>query len=457
MVWPASVDSLVPAPPPPEWARAQDSMGDFVRRWPVTVPDDKEPGRAWGASSAEVAVEFMLGRFLAVSPPWKLKPELNAQTVEVMEASRAQAALPARLLRGGRGAAQKRPQLASPLVKSKCVGPDGQRVCDRPGHWCWRRVLDQGGVPYASAWKVSARAVVAVARDSGCTSEAYGLDQLRPCLERALDGLTAAVPWSCITCGCNLGPEMTIVTGDLYQAYEACDAGGVETHWPAFEQAYREKHGHGEVRVLKGRRVLTSTTGSGPLAKWHLLSLEELRRALVGYCLWNIVILAGVVLSGSGLGIGGVASFAALCVVLGGKEREWRGAPKPHLGMVGLPSKYTAWGRYVDDVAAVSRVQCGRSVARAVQECFLPLSLTIMAGTTEKGNAPHRWADSVLVPVGRHALELRPWNPNRWLSNPGAPPWTASPAMARHPPKGLVDYAGPLGVSAGSGGPAGLQ
>jgi hypothetical protein len=93
----------------------------------------------------------------------------------------------------------------------------------------------------------------------------------------------------------------------------------------------------------------------GGLAGWHRLDLQELRRGLAGYGLWNLVCLCGLVFAGAGQGIGGLLSFAAVSVLLGGLEAAWfrRGA-----GVLAAERPSAAqlnWARYADDLAAFSR------------------------------------------------------------------------------------------------------
>jgi hypothetical protein len=97
------------------------------------------------------------------------------------------------------------------------------------------------------------RGILEVVRSSGLSREVFGMHRLREGIVEALSTLvlTARV---CVACGAELGGDVTIVTADLDQAYEACSSAAILEHWPVFERAARERDEH-EVRVARGKKA----------------------------------------------------------------------------------------------------------------------------------------------------------------------------------------------------------
>jgi hypothetical protein len=207
---------------------------------------------------------------------------------------------------------------------------------------------------------------MAVVADTRPSCEAFGMHRLRPRLADVVAGLSAPAAATCATpsCGAALPEEVTIVTADVDQAYEALKASGMGPFWDTFASAFLARRGHSEVKVARGKKVVTSCELHGHVSRWVSWRLPECRRALLAFCLWNFVGFAGTVLAGTGLGIGALMSFACLCVYLGGLEAEWNSRPHAEWGMAGAPERWVGWGRYADDCAAVSRTHCGDCVGR---------------------------------------------------------------------------------------------
>ena len=144
-----------------------------------------------------------------------------------------------------------------PLVKSKCYGVDGQRTCQRVGHSCMRKVINNAGFPFAGGWQLVGRALRGIAQWSAAGWEVFGLMEVRTAIDSMLAQLPPRCSRLCQDCSCLLPEHVTIVTADIDQAYESADSSTALADLELCLQAYERRHGTRAVLVKRGKRDFT--------------------------------------------------------------------------------------------------------------------------------------------------------------------------------------------------------
>jgi hypothetical protein len=247
----------------------------------------------------------------------------------------------------------------------------------------------------------------------------YDLNQLAPLLKERLDRIEGSKGTQCCCrAGCGVvlsGPS--VITADVDQAFEACDAKRVGPAWAFYADAFR-RSGEDHVMVHKAQRRTVSSGKKGFGGSTVCLSLEMLTKAIVGYAFASFALMGDTVWVMKGLPIGGLLSMAALSVVLGYGEHKWVNdkAAQAACGF-DFPNvrSFICWLRYVDDVLAISHALCPQCLLVFVQAAY-EVKLSPVSGVAECANAPHIWVDVELVVLADQTIALHPKNPNRnWL------------------------------------------
>ena len=148
-----------------------------------------------------------------------------------------------------------------PLVKSKCYSDSGQRISEKPGHSCWRRILDVSRMPHAYGWRVIGRAVRGLLEATGASHELFNISHARGRLDRLVGAIIASPSPRRLRCGCPMDRCLAAATVDIDQAFEACSGDRVVAAW--------RRHVGWQRRLLV-RQVLWSAVAVRRKS-WHLL------------------------------------------------------------------------------------------------------------------------------------------------------------------------------------------
>ena len=174
------------------WRVFEADMAQAKQGTECLIPDDRDPSKAWVAQPLELAAYLLLQ--VLQDPQWRVRMDLDADSVLTWLYARAELGLPSflkRLLRPKGGRSIGHPAMFA-FVKSKCYDNQGRRTCRKEGHSCCRRVIDMATVPYSKAWKVVARGLRGVVQASGVSRELFDLKLAVPEFRKML----ASVDWS---------------------------------------------------------------------------------------------------------------------------------------------------------------------------------------------------------------------------------------------------------------------
>ena len=203
--------------PPPRWAELEVPLRAAVRDSHVFLADDREANKAWCVDRNELFL-YLMSQLSQDRHTWTFRP-----TKSIL-------GLPNWKRAGYKGVGDVRPACLFPLIKSKCFLDSGVRRCCKCGHSCMRRVIDCSSVPHKMAWRNVARAVRTVARLGGPGCEIFDTSQLRYELDSMFQELDTPPSRCCWRCGCAMSC-VSLITGDIAQAFEACSASAVLPAW----------------------------------------------------------------------------------------------------------------------------------------------------------------------------------------------------------------------------------
>eukprot|EP00971_Amphidinium_carterae_P082130 1624575-Amphidinium_carterae.1 len=227
-------------PPPNEWANEENILRDATAkcrlprhgmpRW-VLVPDDRDHGKAWLVRLRELFAYLCVQ--VLEDPTWIFHASLCARDVLAHCVMKGLLGLPP-FLRKNRWSAKWAPPYVYPLVKSKCFANCGRRTCAKPNHSCMRRIVCMACFPWASGWKVVARAVRGVVRRTNVSHEMWDLSNTRQTIDGLVYNFGSPLACSCVRCGIQLS-TYSAVTLDIDQAFGACDGSKLLGAWAVRE------------------------------------------------------------------------------------------------------------------------------------------------------------------------------------------------------------------------------
>ena len=403
---------------PPAWAQIEAGMCASVSAGgsSVITGDDKDSNIAWGLCAKEM-VAYLLSTLLR-DASWTLT-SVPLQEAKVFEIAKAMLALPHWLRRRAPAFQKVRVPHLFPLVKSSCFDPGGRRTCTKPNHSCWRRVVDSSSLPWRSGWKVISRATRGIIINGGGSQEVFDQKLLGQEVWESFERLTAPCLGVCWRCGVQM-QRLTIVTGDVDQAFEACSPEEVGKAFHHFRQQFGKNTGTNWIYVAKGRRYQVNPCKQSFGGAGYTLSTDTVLSALVVYCMLTLVALGDIVFALDGLAIGGLCSSSCVALVLGFCEVLWlAGGYKPAFvdepfEFHGWPVETTlVWKRFVDDVLAISQCFCPSCLYAFVSGAY---NVPLKPVSGFNGESEHVWTDIVVTSQNQWGLAMFPKNPNRgWL------------------------------------------
>ena len=367
--------------------------------------DDRASGKAWLAPKTQVFLYLLWGVLSAVE--WCFRPELSKKAAQILEYAKGMAGLPAflRRRRFPRGSPQHTHATMFPLVKSKCHEDTGRKKCEKPGHSCWRRVLDFSRAPFARGWKVISRAARGVVLAIDPSVEVTELKMTGRTFEEMYKKAARSTTGCCERCGVALY-GLSALTLDIDQAFEKCDAKVVVPAWGRVAHRYWEIFGHTSILVRKGKRFFTKI-GRAYGRGWLHLEASTVAVAFAAFCALSLCCLGDMVFQFSGVAIGGVLSCTALSVTLVDQEETFIENSALHRRLHFRPplANKIIWKRYVDDLFVLSYIYCVSCCHFLLINCYtLPLSIT---GFTEAGCISElEWVDLLLKISGDRALPM---------------------------------------------------
>ena len=350
---------------PGAWATCEVAMQKALAAGGCVTRDDKVPNKVWTSNAGEMVAATLQG--IVTDPAWKVHPWLSVHHLSVMGYVRGSLGVPW-FLRSHRRHVSTRPPCLFAFVKSKCFSDTGEKVCQKDGHSCMRRVVDDSAIPYRGAWRVLGRGIRGVL-EALQGREIFNPSVVAPVLEKSLLGLscTSSV---CLACGRAMVAPLTVVVADVDQAFECCDAVNVLRSWTIVATEYQRGFGT-SIQVKKGKRY-GSRPGDGAWTRgWWKLSLSELGAALASAASGTYAALGDLVLELQGMCIGGPLSSAAVSTRFFAEEFQST-----------IPADRLRWHRYVDDVLGFSRCLCGGCVEKHFRGLFAePLSTVFNSDT----------------------------------------------------------------------------
>ena len=437
-------------PPPAPWSAFERPMMEATKTHRVILQDDRKPGKAWGIDTRDLV--FSMLAQLHADRGWVQRPDLRPRHVLVWLRARAVLGLPGFLRRAEfgkkrRGALQKPPGMF-PLIKSKCIRNDGVRMCTKPQHSCWRRVLDMSQTPFATGWRTVARAVRGVV-DVLCGRELLDMsraaDGLRDTVQKLLPPeLNADGSCSCMRCGATMTPQLRVCTFDIDQAFEACRSDAVGPDVVALMRLYEQKTSSSRILVKRGPRCEVRHSSRSYSRSWFCLHPDQIIRAVLASTLLTLSCCAGIVFEMQGMAIGGVMSSACVTIHLFMSEYKRISSLRPgntEFPFVGASIlSAVSWLRYVDDVIAASTVYCSVCIDAFVRSTYAE-AISPCGRSDELSSAEAlKWIDLDIYVAG-FAMMWLPHNPNR--------KWLHESCKGPRPSAVLVEWPGsmPMGFS----------
>ena len=330
---------------------------------------------------------------------------------------------------------------AFPLIKSKCVAADGVHTCSKPGHSCFRRVIDASQPLAKRGWRALSRGARGVLRLAGISLEVWDLRSARTALDDMLDGLTEPPTSTCCRCGVALGDCLQLVIADADQAFEACAAERLRQDWELVMAQYRLRTGASDILVRRGRADIFRAGHVGFGKGWWRFTLDHLTRSIIVFTALTLVSVCGCIFEMSGIPIGGLLSGVCVSVTLAAQEWRWLHdrAAQVEAGLrfgMGDPLAHIAWRRYVDDLIAVSRRYCRKCVFHFLRSALV-VQLSPVTDLEGAGPCSGTWLDMDITVCGQ-SLCIVPKNVNRpWLYRGALRERCALGHWPGRPPKGF--------------------
>ena len=117
-------------------------------------------------------------------------------------------------------------------VKSKCVSDEGDRLCGKPGHSCWRRICSAANLPWVTAARCVSSAVRAILAASQAGCEIFRMSGVRADLAELSSQLEAdAVAACCVRCAAQRQDQVSLVAADTDQAFEPLSSAELAGMW----------------------------------------------------------------------------------------------------------------------------------------------------------------------------------------------------------------------------------
>ena len=405
---------------PPQWQRMERPMYEALESGMVLVGDDRDACKVWCVDGREMFAYMVKECQLDLA--WSMRRDLTPSDVCQFSVARAMLGLPAWLRRGEPGPVRS-PSIF-PLIKSKCFADDGTKTCVKPGHSCWRRVVDCSQVAWPRAWKAVARGTRGLLRTLNLSHEVFDLSKARHHIDEMVSSIQAHSDM-CWKCGTPLH-QMSVVVADIDQAFEACESSAVMPAFEFFRVKFLSRHGQW-IWVRKTKKEATTTQLRTGQKGWWKFDMQSLSQALFAFCWMTLVCTGDVVWQMKGLAIGGIVSSVAVSLVLGFQEAVWDEDPglRANHGF-DFGSRHVrecvGFKRYVDDVLSCSCVLCGSCLFQFLTAVYSQQKLSPCSGVDMIPDEIHTWADVDMKVVSGSSLLVMPKSANKkWLS-PGM--WT---------------------------------
>ena len=307
-----------PPEPPSEWQAMESEMQQVLDDSDecVIISDDKDCDKVWACDGQDLF--RYLHQQALMDPDWRLRLDISPRDAAVWMWGRAVAALP-EWLRTPRFlppvSASTRPPYVFPTVKGKCFSPSGQRICQKPFHSCFRRVVNCSDAPGSRGFQIIGRAARDLLYRSGLSCEVFNLNRAATELRDLRLSLPVDIAPACCACGQEMG-FLSIVVADADQAFEQCGASTISQAWSEVAREIARTLGVDATLVKQSRSPQTCPwTGSNPPG-WFKISVLDVQRALIAFSWISLVSLGGVMYEMRGLPIGGVLSGVALSVLM---------------------------------------------------------------------------------------------------------------------------------------------
>ena len=343
----------------------------------VLVQEDKDTAAAW-RMPAHVYLHWTVYLLVADSRHWRLA-DCSVQEVSAFFRHLHRALLPRRFV-----------YLAAPHrwmrfrlnymymnLKAKCFEHGKGRVCQKPGHSCFRKVVSWRSHPAVDFYRWVVRGVQTLVTAWG---RGFDVSSLKTAAAELRDkvaalagpsagegrrvGQSGPALHSCARCGAGMSCP-AVVVADAAQMYEEVPPSRVREGLASFitwatEQGYvgvvASKSSHGPSFLVRQRwRHPPGTV---------LLTWEELSAGIdLALAQGAVSVGDSVWLQREGLPIGGPHSPACCSVVLGADEAAWADDAARRRAHGFAPSggplaSQVALARYVDDLIMVSRIWC---------------------------------------------------------------------------------------------------
>jgi len=142
----------------------------------------------------------------------------------------------------------------------------GHPCVSKPLHSCFRRVVNSSGLPFNKSWRVISRALRGVLLSLSVTCEVLDMSIFRKDVDAALGRVLPNSSNICIRCSSPV-QSLTVLTADIDQAFEACNADLVCSAWSLFASLYEKKHSKLFGSWSKGTQICSNdwTAGFGRL------------------------------------------------------------------------------------------------------------------------------------------------------------------------------------------------
>ena len=388
--------AFVPQEVPAQWARYEFLMSSMVLQSKVRVFDDKLSTKIWSCSAVQLFATLVAS--LEQDELWSLHPRLTITDVQAAGHAKAVLGIPWFLrtrvgLRGQPGY----PKLFA-FVKSKCFADSGKKVCQKPNHSCFRRVMDTSQVAFASSWKVLGRAVRAVMQAIG-GHEVYDQSEAGERVAALFSSLGPPAS-QCKVCGCDLDGKVCVLSADVDQAFESCQGSNVGPAWSWASSKFQSQWNSNVVQIKRGKRF-EYRVGPVPWSRgWWLLNLEQCGKALMAAASVTLAVVGDVVAQLHGMSIGGSMSSSAVSVRFATEEAVAFKSPS-HVsgGFGGLGKQDVNWLRYVDDVLAASRCVCSVCMERFFSTLYSE-PLSVVFSSSRDCSKPCVWLHFEIYVVG---------------------------------------------------------
>ena len=409
---------------PPLWQGQETHLQQQLRRvrGQVLAADDRRPDRIWAGDRGQLMAYYLAAA--DADPGWHRQPQLTDADGRAWQWARAQAGLPVFLRPRAPSLGSTRSQDLSmphsfPLIKSKCVAPDGVHTCRKLGHSCFRRVVDASQLLAKRGWKAVSRGARGVLRVACVSREVWDMRCARAELDAMMADLRAPATRDCCRCGRGLGGQLQLVIADADQAFEACAADRLRQDWSDVMAQYRLRTGTTDILVRRGRADVFRAGRAGFGRGWWRFTLDHLTRSILVFTALTLVSVCGHIYEMDGIPIGGLMSGVCVSVTLGAQEWRWQRDSAAHLreGFCFGASdalSFISWKRYVDDLIAISRCYCCACVYHFLQ-CAFTVKLSPVTDLSSSSAGRGTWLD-LDVSVHGQALCVIPKNVNRpWL------------------------------------------